>query len=487
MAYLLFAVAVAPGEAAKWIVLSIGLAGLVWQQRATPAGAVPWLLLGLLGWAVVSLTWASSWPDGLNRLWQLCLLAGAVMVGWGLSTKRWHAACLGLAAGMAVNGALAAGQALGWLDVDAWLRPDLGDAVTLVHVVGGGALFVNKNQLAEAGLLGLICLLIAGRAAATPTLRARRLIVWAPIAVLCMLAAALPMSAMVFGAASVLAIAGLASSFDGLRTRIFIIVVGGLLLGAAGAAVLAGDVPRQTVWRLVMLHLTPWGHGPGSLWHLFPLWAGSATTAVFGFPAAPLTAHNDFLSLAHELGLGSLFWWAIVGLALGAWRHDRLATILLVAVLLLGLGSFPLYTPVGLGLAGLCAGRLCGLRHRLRRRCGARRGPVPGSVAPIGAEWGACWDPAGGGGTSAERAHPREQRGLLWPVRAVDAACGAARAAAGVARQPESAGTAGTADGDAAANGGYRPGAGDGVAARAGGAGLAAGGGIADISLSRGG
>jgi len=125
---------------------------------------------------------------------------------------------------------------------------------------------------------------------------------------------------------------------------------------------------RLQIWKVTWLNLSLLGHGAGSFEGL--IFMSSPTNLLH-----PEYAHNDFLQLAFEFGLGAAIPVGILLLALRQVSSPEwpiLATALFMATF-----SFPLYMPVTAFIAALCTGRLVSdLGVSWYRRGDRRRGFV---------------------------------------------------------------------------------------------------------------
>jgi len=110
---------------------------------------------------------------------------------------------------------------------------------------------------------------------------------------------------------------------------------------------------RVVTWEDMLPALRPWGWGIGSFIHDFPLYQRHTSALTLRFE----NAHNDFLQLVFELGLGGLL--AAIAVAVQLWRTaPSPAWYASVVFLVEGCFGFPLYEPVTACIAAVCAGRL---------------------------------------------------------------------------------------------------------------------------------
>ena len=126
---------------------------------------------------------------------------------------------------------------------------------------------------------------------------------------------------------------------------------------------------RVNAWIDTVSGFSPLGNGIGSYWALYPKYATHADTVASRMEYA----HDEPLHFAFELGAGSLFLLALFVRSLSG--RLELERMLLVAVFIEGLLSFPLHMPVTAFLAALLAGRLA------RARADARDSEHGGGVA----------------------------------------------------------------------------------------------------------
>lgn len=318
--------------------------------RPTPAH---WVGAAFLGWALLSLAWTPVLPMAVSELMKLLLIAGCFLIGAELDDPR--PLYLGVACGVAVSGVLAALRVAG-VEIIPEFAPPAG-------------LFVNRNYLAEIGVVALILAVSEGWALLVPPL-------------LC--AALLPHSR---GSLLALGLVVLLVCWRRARTATLIVALSFGMVGAiaAGTSPALRDLlvdrvsvgqsssldTRLELWRVTAAHTTLFGHGVGSFMPLYPSWTPHSNL----IDNRPAQAHNEILHEASELGLpGIALLVAFFGLCLGGggrrWRGEHLA---LVAILAIGLFSFPLHIPAVAAVAGIVAGRAARLRYPVRRVLPQRR------------------------------------------------------------------------------------------------------------------
>ena len=336
LAVLAFAVAVGfcPAflEAAgtpRWIIMALIVPWLVLTRTWTvqPAHRVG---AAFIVWTAIVALWSYGWTETVLRVVDLALLAGVFCVA--SAERSIRPAVLAFCAGVAISGALAVPQALGWTGI--------------LQATGPAGLFMNKNYLAEAGVMALVAALVYRADWLVPG---------------CLLAALVPQSR---GAVLALAILGVAWLWRRSRTA-------AVAVALAGAGYLAwqfqgSDIMDSSLGSRVSLWLNAlamaWEHplGAGSFWAAYPAfhdaWWPTAESA-YRIDMRPQNAHNDALTILAENG--------IVGLALAGYfialvfRNFERERWIVLSFLALGLVNFPFYNPATGFLAALVAGWLC--------------------------------------------------------------------------------------------------------------------------------
>lgn len=326
-----------PATTPRWIVLSLcvpaclSLPTLVEPSRNWTAGHLAGGLF--LAWAALSLTWTSSPPDGINTLWLLLVLAGVWVIGQSL--KSLASIYAWLAAGMAVNGAVAIGQWLEIFPVRSAIFPRMD------HVPAG--LFYNPNYMAEAAALVLVGL---------ATTRQWR---WMP--------AVLPAIALPHARGAVLALAAAGWLWLWHNRRHWAWMGAAAALAGFGAVLwlLPPDyslMHRVALWRDTIGGMTWLGHGLGGFMTDF-----SGHAPHFNLmQSRPTHAHNDLLEFAYELGPGVLPLLALLGFALAGAKGTagpRPEYYVLAAFLVEASFAFPTHMPVTAFMAAMALGHLC--------------------------------------------------------------------------------------------------------------------------------
>lgn len=300
-------VSVYPGQA-----LPTGLLGLTLVLPAALWGrfklGLPHLLfLVFFAYAIASLGW--SYDSKWYGLWMLL----PWVVGLCLGTSRdQHKIWMGIAIGLWISSAVAVAQ---WMGLT-W-------PLTTIGIPAG--LYFNQSLhgwLLAIAVVGLVC---------------NRMWTWAlPL---------LPGILLSGSRASLgLVVFGLLATL--VRKPIILLTV---VLGMASLILdtqYINDIQRIEIWRYALLILTPWGNGVGSfmeLWYHDPrqIWQ-----AYF--------AHNDYIQLVFEYGIGALpLFAAWVWLAL---RSDHDLWPLYITCLVLALFAFPFYTPITAFIWALACG-----------------------------------------------------------------------------------------------------------------------------------
>ena len=116
---------------------------------------------------------------------------------------------------------------------------------------------------------------------------------------------------------------------------------------------------RATMWGDILPQLTLLGRGLGSFFTDYPLYSSGMDTLA----TRPEHVHNDWLEFAFELGVGSLFLFAVLWLS---------RSIVLLVFIVEACTGFPAHMPVTAVVAGIVAGHAVrsrdSLRHDLARR-----------------------------------------------------------------------------------------------------------------------
>lgn len=319
----------------RWAVMAVGAAVLVSARTGTSASPRPITRadiagLALLAWCAVSLAWSPVFVEAANELMQLGILALLFVVGRRIVSLQ--PIYIGFGAGMTVNSVVMIAEriAYGVETQGIGINPEYG-GVALPHV----GLFFNPNFAAEPAALAVVALamsrlwwLVLG---VWPTL----VLAGARGAILGLLAAACgylaPRSRL---GAFALAAAG---------------IVGIVLAFALAHRSATGIWDRLHIWTDTLSGLTLFGHGISSYWVTFPQFATFDVNI-----SRPDHAHNDFLELAYEIGLGALVAaWFGVEILRSARETERLV---LIAFLAIGAVGFPLHLAATAFMAAFVAG-----------------------------------------------------------------------------------------------------------------------------------
>ncbi len=273
-----------------------------------------------LAYALVSLAWTTGWYEGVDYAWKFALLGMVFCIGFDRADPRPF--LKGLSVGLGLNTISLLFQASGHWPFNA-ATPNSG-------------LFGNVNNAAE--IMALM----------TVALVAYRL--W------WFLLPVVPGFLIVHSRASVLAFGAAAWVWLWYRSRI--VVLSTIPLGVILVLLLAGlniesAAQRTSVWADVVSNLTWQGHGLGSFYTDWPHFARRLDPLNFVFDHA----HNDFLELTYELGIGVVFFLAFVVFVLAKARMEERA--ILCAFVALACFGFPLYTPTPAFVAAATAGFSC--------------------------------------------------------------------------------------------------------------------------------
>ncbi len=312
---------IGPATVPRWAAIAAIAPGVLLFSRDRVGGAAWAIPAALLLISGASLLWAPDALTGADDLARLAVLG--VVFALGASTPDLRQVWVGLALGVSASAALAIAQVFGF------------DGV--FQAVPPAGLFVNKNFLAEAGMVAIVASIGLG-------------LVWAiPGAAV---AAALGSSTAVVGALSVVLAIAL---FDRGRKVLAFSTVTAVVTVAAALFVLGtpGAAARLDIWADALFDPRWLGHGLGAF---------SATLPWVGY------AHSEPIQLVHELGALSAPFFAVAFFALGA-KHDApVEWHVLVALCAVSLFSFPLHLPLTAFAFALAAGRCVGARAPLRLR-----------------------------------------------------------------------------------------------------------------------
>ncbi len=297
-----------------WAVFSLILPWLMWQRvEMTP---VHWLGLAFLAYAIASSWWAPKPEDAIYELWHLAIIAMAFVLGQ--RCESLHGFWLGMGLGCTISAAVAIAQAHGFV------------AIPTNHYPTPAGLFYNAAVSGAVGAVVLVGLLT------------NRLywLIGGPLILIFLSGSR--------GAYVALAGTWALAFLAALSGRGRLIALGFLvLIGAAAALLFHGpsDIIRETIWATLIKHMSILGDGVGSLQSLYVLTPDGISHIEH--------AHNDYIGLAYEFGLGCL------PLALAAALvFDRRAPefAVLCCFATLGLYYWVLYSPYTAIALGLVAG-----------------------------------------------------------------------------------------------------------------------------------
>lgn len=303
--------------APRWCIVAVGSAVLVSLQRAPPSLTRAHALgLAFFGYCAVSVLWSPIFVDAAQAFIKLCILALAFLVGFRSTDLK--PLYIGFGAGMCVNSVVLIVQRLGFIEFD------------------GVGLFFNPTLNGEAAILILAALMTQG-----PW--------WIVIGTW-------PSMILSGSRAAVAAAAAIILTYLWQNRR-----RGYALLALASCILLCAvalwygkfsyrPFERLDIWNDTLSGLTPFGRGIGSFWTTFPLYANHQNLLL----SRPEHAHNDYLELTYELGIGAVlaFWLAIHLFRRAAATERRV----FVAFAVLSLVGFPLFMPASAFLLALAAG-----------------------------------------------------------------------------------------------------------------------------------
>lgn len=324
------ALAVAPfgtivdgATAFRWALVAAGVALALMHPTSEERPSFAWIGLPLAG-VLASLAWTPDVLTGADEALHLAILGAAFALGASVASPApaWRGIELGVALCLPV-------VVLQFLGFD--LLPQYG--------VPSG-LFGNKNMMAEAALVALVTASAIGA--------------WGFAAAAGLVVALTFSKAVIIGAAVALAVATWRKSPARAAAIVAVVFLGLVAVLLSGSGSLDA---RLAIWEPAAADLRVFGHGIGAF---------SAT-----YPQAEY-AHNELLHYAYELGVLAVPGLAVFAFALGGSGPERLV---LVALGVVGLFSFPLHMPLTGFAAALAAGHL--VRGRLLLRPGFERRAAP--------------------------------------------------------------------------------------------------------------
>lgn len=325
------------GITPRWAVLAVMGACCLTAASEIRMTRAHWIGAAFLAYATLSLLWTPVETDGIGAMFKLAFMALVFMAASECDDIGPAYAALGL--GVTVSAAIAVTQALGepWVPV----------------LVGPAGLFVNKNYLSEIAVVTLVLtagrgwwVLVPGPAVALLLSHSRgSLVALAAVAVVW----CLPRSRALAGA-----VAGVCVACG--------IVSLSLTLGPKELHDESSLVHRLGVWTPTLRHLTPFGYGIGSFYVTYPTFNPHPVLAL----TRPEHAHNEVINVASELGVpGLVLFLAFFGYA--AWTAAETERLAIVAIMVVGMFSFPLHLPATGFVAALVAGWSTRRLRRVRR------------------------------------------------------------------------------------------------------------------------
>ncbi len=298
--------------ATGWAVLSAGLPIVTWREGAKQSSPV-FILAGMAFAAYVyaSFDWVDNSWTGISTLWHYVILAGAFYAGTQLVDLRKVA--IGLALGFGISSLLTLIQVLGfdWIIEYIRCRPS---GLTFNPIILGEGCALTILLCLSYRLWWLAALLVPGLVLSQS--RAALL----ALAVGLILGWCRPSRSTLWSACP--------------------------LTWAALVAHDSADDFRWLVWRVLYHFLDFWGHGPGAIEAVLIHYKGQYY--------APMYAHNEFLDIVYQYGVGAIPAIAIL-LAPATLVASRVWPCYL-AFLICCLLSFPLHCPplafIGMVVAG---------------------------------------------------------------------------------------------------------------------------------------
>jgi len=307
--------------AGRWAVAGLGGVWLLWYTpiRVTPAHV--WGGLFLL-WCAASVFWSVLYYDSIGLLIQyiICAVVFCLAAEERDLTPVYHAVGIGLT----ISAGVAVFQYFGFVPVRR-----LSDQIA--------GLFLGQTWLAEFAMVGLILSLHKDR--------------WqyVPGALFCLV---VTVTHAVWAVLALVAVGWLTLQCSWRIRVVVTVLVTAAVFGAFYIQI--QEVPRLSsfndrfvFWQVTVANLSPLGFGLGTYPDVFPIWEH---------------AHNEYLELAAEVGLGSLF---LVGVLVYAFKSDdTLPKLALVAILLEALVWYPLHAPTTMLLFAALAGHFSGSYYR---------------------------------------------------------------------------------------------------------------------------
>lgn len=273
-------------------------------------------------YAVISLLWTADLNIAWFYLLQLIILGCLFHIGTNL--KDLKNIIKGLAFGLGISALLAVAQKFGFHSL----------IYTLNDKPSG--LFINPNIYSETSAIILVCLVVF------------KLWWWIPVT--------LPGLILVQSRAAFLGL-GIGLFFYIWKLNKYLAISSVFLLSLIVIAVYwnnfntASIYERLDLWVDTIKGLNFFGNGVGSYETLFPYYATHIDTEL----ARPKYAHNDFLQIVFELGIGSILFLLVL---LDVFKTKRIELPILFTIGIISLFTYPLHTPASAFLAFLVAGYL---------------------------------------------------------------------------------------------------------------------------------
>lgn len=327
------------GTVPRWAFLSLVCAALFMRIN------ISWALIGFTAWTLLMAYVGPVSFEAMFIWWHFALYA--VLFAWasrwfnrslpsgeidpvreaGLGSGSLKRITIGCAAAMTINSAVVLIQAFtGWEGIP--------------QLIPNSGLFYNHNMGAEAAAM-ILMLAIAYR------------LWWLVPGILPTLWFGSRAPVIALGVAAGLALWRWSRFAACLATLAFALLVV-TMRGEGGhryVFVSADLVQRIGVWQDMLPRLTIWGHGLGSFLVEYPSFQAHSPALALRFE----NAHNDFLQVVYELGLGGLILIVVLLLRMAAAPRSP-AWYALVVFLVEACFGFPLYEPVSGALAACCAG-----------------------------------------------------------------------------------------------------------------------------------
>jgi len=277
----------------------------------------------LIAWAGLSLIWTANIYDGIDAFLKLLILAGLFRIGAASESLRRF--FIGASAGMSISSAVAIAQFLGW------------NGIAQSSIWPSG-LFINSILMGEAAALVLVGCAVYRLWWLIPGLLP-----------------ALSLS-MCRGAFAALLAVGVIRLWQKSRLAAVAVALIAAVIVLGIPSNISSIISRLDYWHYTIPQITPFGHGLGSFYTLYPTFGGDT------FLERPEHAHNDWIELTFELGaIGAIIFLAFIS-SLG---RGPLAYVFVAFVVecCFGFGSHMAVTGC---IATLCAGHLARGRADIR-------------------------------------------------------------------------------------------------------------------------